>query len=147
MKTETMGDSRSRFHRSYPNSFRAHLEDIQQHSEACLSAMNILCQSSTQMAEAFTAAFHDTPFAEVSMRMRQVSQDVAARTHSASALVQEDAVAMVTGLLERGTKDKTDESVQVNIFWNFSFSLKSVFHKELFWSLHTLVYNWFFFLN
>lgn len=71
------------------------------------------------MAEAFTAAFHDTPFAEVSMRMRQVSQDVAARTHSASTLVQEDAVAMVTGLLEKGMKDKTDESVQVNMICIF----------------------------
>ena len=77
--------------------------------------MNILCKSGALMAEAFTAAFHDTPFAEVSTRMRQVAQDLESRTNSASVQVQEDGVAMVTRLLERGTKDKTDESMQVRI--------------------------------
>ena len=109
------GGGNSRFHRSFPNSFQAHLEDIQQHSEDYLSAMNILCRSGAQMAEAFTAAFHDTPFAEVSMRMHQVVQDLESRTNNASRHVQEDGVAMVTRLLQRGTKDKTDESMQVRV--------------------------------
>ncbi|XP_038070154.1 granule associated Rac and RHOG effector protein 1-like [Patiria miniata] len=105
--------SRSHFHRSFPNSFHAQTEDVRTQSEDVLAAMNALCRSSALLAETFMGVFQDTPFMELALRLKQVSQDLAARTLNASEHIQEDGIAMVARLIGRGTKEKTDEGVQV----------------------------------
>ncbi|XP_071785449.1 granule associated Rac and RHOG effector protein 1-like [Asterias amurensis] len=115
MKSDGSGDGRSRshFHRSFPNSYHAHVEDVKTQSEDCLMAMNALCRSSTLLAETFVTLFQDTPFVELALRVKQVSQDLAARTLNASEHIQEDGIAMVTRLIGRDSKEKSDEGVQV----------------------------------
>ncbi len=76
-------------------------------------AMNALCRSSTLLAETFVTLFQDTPFVELALRVKQVSQDLAARTLNASEHIQEDGIAMVTRLIGRGSKEKSDEGIQV----------------------------------
>ena len=120
MKSDGTGDGRSRshFHRSFPNSFHAQLQDVKAQSEDCLSSMNALCRSSALLAETFVTLFQDTPFVELALRIKQVSQDLAARTLNASEHIQDDGIAMVTRLIGRGAKEKTDEGMQVGFCSN-----------------------------
>ena len=90
-------------------------------------AMNALCRSSTLLAETFVTLFQDTPFVELALRVKQASQDLAARTLNASEHIQEDGIAMVTRLIGRDSKEKSDEGIQVRFIYDEDLYLKKIF--------------------
>ncbi|XP_033118579.1 uncharacterized protein KIAA0355-like [Anneissia japonica] len=106
-------ESKSRFHCSLPNSYKAHLEEVQHHSMACLQAMRGLCQSANDMAEGFTTLFQDTPFCEVATNLQHISQELASTTGEVCQHVNDNVNLQTSRLINRGLKEKTDESMQV----------------------------------
>ncbi|XP_071958590.1 granule associated Rac and RHOG effector protein 1-like [Antedon mediterranea] len=112
-RNEINAESKSHFHCSLPNSYKANLEEVQHHSTACLQAMRNLCQSANNMAEGFTTLFQDTPFCEVATNLQHISQELATTTGEVCQHVNDNVTLQTSRVINRGLKEKNDESIQV----------------------------------
>ncbi|XP_070574395.1 granule associated Rac and RHOG effector protein 1-like [Ptychodera flava] len=111
----TEHQSRSLFHTSMPDSFKSQLEGVQHYSSTYLDALDVLCESAAKLSDTFVSVFRNTPFWEASVQLQQISQDISSATTCVSSQVRDDAVALVTSLMEKDgdAPPRNDENLQV----------------------------------